>query len=207
MWFWFFLVVAVLVAVAVWDFRRKAVKREAASKERLELLLEAKPSAAASVPKSPEPAAQAAADGVPEEPAAIVYAARERLLNQSETLIYLLLKSGMPDHAIFPKVPLAQVVEAPGAGYDREQQLRRLARHHVDFVVCDKAMRVVVAILVQASGPEAAVAQRIKTECLKSSGIRLVTIDPAALPKRAELRTVVFGQAADAGGLGAQRTV
>jgi hypothetical protein len=180
--------VVIVTAIVIWDYRRRAAKREVASSERFEQIFTPVAPIA-----GPAPAGGVAA--APEAPSPAAFTACERLLSAPETLIYYLLKTGIPDHEVFPKVPMAEVVEAPGAGYDREQQLRRLARHQVDFVICDKTTRVVVAILVQASGPEAAVSQRIKAECLKSAGIRMVTIDPASLPKRAELRAVVFGQA------------
>lgn len=199
MWFWLLLAAVIVAAVCIWDYRRKAARREAVSSERFEQMFKAGTTAAATPapvaapPPAPGPAA------APEAPAAVAYSACERLLSQTETLIYYLLRSGIPDHEVFPKVPLTAVVGAPGAGYDREQQLRRLSRHQIDFILCDKAMRIVAAVQVETSGPEAVVAQRIKADCLKSAGIRLITIDPRSLPKRSELRALVTGQASASG--------
>jgi hypothetical protein len=188
-WFLFFAVVVFVVAVFVWDYRKKAAKRNAVSRQRMLQMI--KPGAPVPAPAAttPEPAAPEAA---PEAPP-LAYKANERMLSQPETLLYLLLRSGIPDHEIFPKLSLAAVVVAPGTGYDREQQLRRLSRHQLDFVVCDKAMRVVAAVQLAAPGPEAVIAQRIREECLESAGIRLVSIDPAALPRRSEIRALVCG--------------
>ena len=192
MWFWFFIAVVAVVAGCIWEYRRKAAGREAASKRRLEMMLKAGPAAPAPAGRPVEPDPAPAVDSAAVEPV-VTYAARERLLTQPETLIYLLLKSGLPDHSIFPKISLATLVEAPGTAYDREQQLRRLSRQLIDFVVCDKSMRFVAAVQLTAQGAEAVVAQRIRAECLKSAGLRLVTIDPQALPKRADIRAVVCG--------------
>ena len=189
MWFWFFAAVVIVVSVFAWDYRKKAAKREAVSRQRMLQVMKAGAPVAAPAATTPE---AAAAEPAPEAPP-IAYKANERMLSQPETLLYLLLRSGIPDHEIFPKLSLAAVVVAPGTGYDREQQVRRLSRHQLDFVVCDKAMRVVAAVQLAAVGPEAVVAQRIREECLGSAGIRVVTIDPAALPKRSEMRALVCG--------------
>ena len=193
---------AVIAAGLIWNYRRNAPRREAASRERFEQLL--KTGTAPAIPAAP-PAAPAiavtpqtapASEAAPE--AAVAYAARQRLLSQPEKLVYYLLRTGLPDLEVFPKVPLAAVIDSPATGYDREQQLRRLARQVLDFVVCDKEMKMVVAVQLAAIGPEAVIAQRIRSECLKSAGIRLVTLQPAALPKRAEVRAFILGDAASA---------
>jgi hypothetical protein len=202
---WYFLAFVLVAAIGVfiWDYRRKAARREVASKERFQQLMKA--GAAPAPPAAPAPAAAAVAaqeardtDAAPEEAAAIAYAARAHLLGQRERLVYYLLRTGLPELEVFPKVPLAAVVEVPGKGYDHEQQLRRLARQVVDFVVCDKEMKVVAAVQLAAIGPDAVVAQRIRAECLKSAGIRLVTVEPGAPPRRAEVRALVCGSVAGA---------
>jgi hypothetical protein len=196
----FFAAVVIVTGVFVWDYRRKAARRDAASRERFAQMFEAGPPAAAGTaplaPAAPVAAPQPAPlTETPPVAPAVIYAARERLLSQPEKLIYLLLKTGLPDHEIFSKVPLTAVVQVPGMGYDHEQQLRRLSRQVLDFVVCDKGMKVVAALQLAPVGPEAVIAQRIRSECLKSAGIRLVTIESGALPKRSEVRAFVCGEA------------
>ena len=210
MWylFLFLAAVAVVTAVFIWDYRRKAALRESASKERFKEMFKAGPLAAPSTAPAPaapvvsQPQPASPTDTPPDAPG-IAYAARDRLLSQAEKLIYLLLKTGMPDHEIFSKVPLAAVVDVPGTGYDHEQQLRRLSRQVLDFVVCDKGMKIVAAVQLAAASPDAIVAQRIRSECLKSAGIRLVTIEPGALPKRPEVRAFVCGGAGASAAAGA----
>lgn len=203
---WYFLaVMAVLAAGIIWNHRRNSARRKAASSERFAQLLEggASPVPATAAP-APAPAIAVAGQetpasgAAPEEAPAVAYAARAHVLSPAEKLVYYLLRAGLPDLEVFPKVPLAVVIEAPGKGYDREQQLRRLSRQVIDFVVCDKGMKVVAAVQLAAVGPEAVVAQRIRSECLKSAGLRLVTVEPTALPKRAELRAFICGSPAGA---------
>ena len=201
MWYLFFAAAVVIVTgVFVWDYRRKAARRDAASRERFTQMFKASPPAVAGAaplaPAAPVAAPQPAplTETTPDAPV-VTYAARQKLLSQPEKLIYLLLKTGLPDHEIFSKVPLTAVVEVPGTGYDHEQQLRRLSRQVLDYVVCDKGMKIAAAVQLAAVGPDAVIAQRIRSECLKSAGIRLVTIEPGSLPKRSEVRALVCGEA------------
>jgi hypothetical protein len=207
-WYFLLFVLVVAIGVFIWDYRRKAARREAVSKERFQELVKAGVSQGprAAAPAVPAPAAAAATgqgaaspEAAPDEAPAIAYSARAHLLGQAEKLIYYLLRTGLPDLEVFPKVPLAAVIDAPGKGYDHEHQLRRLSRQLIDFVVCDKEMRVVAAVQIAAAGPDAVVAQRIRAECLTSAGVRLVTIEPGALPKRSELRAFIYGSAAGSG--------
>jgi hypothetical protein len=202
---WYFLTVMAVIAVGlIWNHRRNAVRREAASKERLEQMMKAGASpvlpAAAPAPAATPVTGQGApeADAAPEEATPIAYAARAHVLSQAEKLVYYLLRTGLPDLEVFPKVPLVAIIDVPGKGYDHEQQLRRLSRQVIDFVVCDKEMKVVAAVQLAAIGPEAVVAQRIRSECLKSAGIRLVRVEPKALPRRAEVRAFICGAGAEA---------
>lgn len=198
----FFLVGGGAIAYFVWNFRKKAVEREAATKKRFEEMFLAQPASAAS-PGAPPPAAVPAAVPVPVAvpdikapapalaPAAAAVPAGGRFLGQRETLLFRLLKVGIPDHEIFANVTLASV-----AGGRNEQETRRIAQYRLDFVVCDKNMRVVAAVeFEQAGGAQALGDQHFKTECLKAVGIHLVRVNPAALPRRDEIRGLVCGRA------------
>ena len=203
----FLLVAAGAIAYFVWDFRRKAAAREAATKKRFEEMFLARPApvpppgtsppvvpASGVVPETRVPAVAV----VPETKAPAVAAApsaRDRFLGQRETLLYRLLKAGIPDHEIFANVALASV-----ASGGNEQEARRLAQHRLDFVVCDKGMRVVAAVEFEPAGGAQAIGdQRFKADFLKAAGINLVRINPAALPRRDEIRGLVCGQSSPAG--------
>ena len=122
--------------------------------------------------------------------------ARERFLGQAETLLYYLLKTGLPGYEVFASVSLAAVINASGSGHEREQQLRRLAQYRLDFVVCDKSMRIIAVVEVDSAvAAVGAGEQQFKADCLKRAGIRLVRVNPAALPKREQMRALVGGPA------------
>lgn len=196
LWFVLLLVVAGVVAFAVWDYRKKTAAREAASQARFEEIFKGKAAATPSPaePVPPLPAAPvAAASAVPHAaPAVSAVRAADRFLARPEALIYGVLKVGMPDHVVFAKVALASMVGAAGDGREREQQMRRLSQYQVDFVVCDRDMRIVAAVeLETVGGAEAIGARKFKEDCLRAAGIRLVRIDAAAPPRRDEIRALL----------------
>lgn len=192
-WFLFLLAVAGGVAFAIWNFHRKTAARKAASEARFEKIFKGP----AQIPANPPPPASAAAESsapakAPPEASAAPPAAAQRFLGQAESLLYYLLKAGLPDSEVFAGVSLARVVGAAGEG--REQQLRRLAQYQLDFVVCDKNMQVVAVVEVEsAAGADAAGDRRFKSDLLKQAGIRLIRINPAALPQREQIRTLIDG--------------
>jgi uncharacterized protein DUF2726 len=210
LWLLVLLVGASVAAYFVWDFRKKVAAREVASARRFEQLVREQASGSASPPPAgaPAPALRAtpaapSATPVPAPPsmpapaavpAAGAAAVRERFLGQHETLLYLLLKTGLPDHEIFANVSLASVMALPASGGEREQQLRRLAPYQLDFVVCNKSMHVVAVVDIEtAGGADAAGIQQFKADYLKGAGIRLVRVNPAAMPRRDQVRGLVIG--------------
>lgn len=191
-WFLFFLAVLVASAIFIWDYRRKARAREAAAQKRFEEMFAAKSAAAPLVPGAPQPTApagpKAAVPAAAPAPVSAVPVA-DRFLGKVQTLVYRLLKAGIPDHEVFANVTLAAVI-----GSRNEQEARRLAQHRVDFVVCDKEMKVVAVVEVETGAPTAG-EQRFRADALKAAGIGLVRIDAAALPRREEIRGLVLGKA------------
>jgi hypothetical protein len=189
-WYLYLLVAAGGIVFVVWSFRKEIAAREAASKARFERMLKA-PAAAALSPPVPSPSL---ANSAPAKTLAAPAPARERFLGQAETLLYYLLKSGLPGYEVFAKVSLTSVIGDSGSGHEREQQLRRLAQYRLDFVVCDKSMRIIAAVDVDSAiAAEGAGEQQFKADCLKRAGIRLVRVNPAALPKREQVRALVGG--------------
>src|SRR5205814_405951 len=92
---------------------------------------------------------------------------------------------------------LDAVLEA-GAGssaYVRNEQMRQLVSHTLDFVVTDKNMRpiAVVELMVAAresqdQGPAA------RQSWLASAGLRYIALEQSALPRKEALRALVLGE-------------
>jgi hypothetical protein len=186
-WFLFLLAVVGVTAVFVWDYRRKAARREQASRERFEQIFQRQ---AAPAPRSAATAVPAA----PQQPAA-GHEAVARFLDRQHTLVYLLLKASLPSHAVFARVPLASVVTATGGGPGEEgQRARRLAGYLLDFVVCDRDMRIVAVVMLETPAADAG-GDGFVRNCLQDAGIRRVVMDPAALPRGDALRSMICGDA------------
>lgn len=197
-WYLFLLVAAGGIAFVVWSTRKKIAEREAASKARFERVMKVPVPVPAVAPAEPlQPVATQASSAPSTSHAAPVPAgapAMERFLGKAETLLYYLLKSGLPEYEVFAKVSLASVIGAPGSGHEREQQLRRLALYQIDFVICDKSMRVIAAVELDAAVTAVGAGdQQFKADSLKRAGIRLVRVDAAAPPKREQLRALLGG--------------
>lgn len=197
-WYLFLLAVAGGVAFAIWNYRRKTAARRAASDARYQEIFkggsQSGANAQSAAPAGAEPLAAPAPAKAPPAPSAAPGVAVQRFLGQAESLLYYLLKAGLPDCEVFAGVSLARVVGAGGEGRDREQQLRRLSQYQLEFVVCDKNMRVIAVVEVEsAAGAAAAGDQRFKSDMLKQAGIRFVRLNPLALPRRDEVRPLING--------------
>ena len=185
----------VAIAYLVWAYRRKAAAKAVARSERFERLF------GASAPRAATSEAPSnAREGAALQPSATLsagrapsYARKQHLLNPNQTQLFQLLKSALPDHEVLARVSLAAMIEVPPAvqGREREPRLRALAQHVVDCVACSKDMQVIAAVdLVAGNSAEA----RFKSECLKAAGVRYVCVNPAALPKREEVRAWLAGE-------------
>ena len=198
---WYLLLLVVPIAVGaylLWDHRRKAAARAAASAERLTAILgtttqvpapATRPSPADNV-LTPQP------HGNAPPPASPVYAPRDRVLTPPETLLYYLLKTGLPEYHVFAHIALRTVLDAaPGlTGYARNEHTRRLGWHAVDFLVCDRNLRPVAVVeLARHDEPQETGAQR--KSWIGSAGLRYLSFEPAALPRKEALRALVLGQA------------
>ncbi len=190
------LVPLVAIACILWVYRKKAAAQAAARSERFEQMFGAgsqrvaTPAPVPGVPEAPTPrqTATPATDRPPH-----LYARKERLLSQSQALLFHALRAGLPEHEVFPQVSLAAVIEVPPAlqGREREQRLRALTQHGVDCVVCGKDMQVVAAVDFETGNTAES---RFKSECLKAAKVRYVRVNGAELPRGEELRGLVLGE-------------
>lgn len=179
-----------LLGYVLWAYHHKAAEKEAARQERLALLMVESQRNASLAEAEPGAARATKAERARQGPA---WAARERFLSQAEAVVYYLLKSALRrDHEIYVHVALAAVVTVGETipGFEREQRLRRLAQQELNFVICDKTLRVVAAIDLNPEGT--APDRELKAECLKSAGIRLIQLDATALPRRDAIRALIY---------------
>lgn len=184
------------VAYILWAHRRKAAQRDAESAGRMHEILGL---AQAPRPAGEEQAAEAAqAAPAGEARPAHPYVSRDRLLTPPQTLLYYLLRAGLPDHVVFAQMSVASVLDvAPTlAAYAREERARIFARHVVDFVVTDRSTRPVAVVKLIGTGEnQLAVVASMRT-WFAATGVRFVEIDATALPRKEAVRAVVLGDSA-----------
>jgi hypothetical protein len=196
MWYVVALIWLALVAGIFWAYgRRRRQAVSARTRELSELIAEARQSARA---PAPEPGAAAVKT---EAAAAERFARRGRLLDKADAWLYALFRAGLPDHEIFADIALARVVqpETELRGDDHHRRRQRLAQTALNVVVCNRQLEVVAVALYPARDAAEAEAQRYAEYCLAAAGVRLIRIDPSALPRHHQLRALVYGEAAAAG--------
>ena len=181
------------VAYIVWDHKRKAAAREAASAGRMEELLGVAQHGPRAEPIEPR-FAQAPAD----QPAAPVpmFVLRERLMSAPQTLLYYLLKTGLPDYLVLAQVPVASLLDPSPtlAAYAREEQARMFARHVVDFAILDRSTRPLAVVnLLDSAEASRAASMQMKT-WMTTAGVRYVELDATALPRKEAVRALVLGE-------------
>ena len=199
-WLYLVLVLAPVVAIGYifWNYQRKTALRNAERADRLRALVgagrldgaielpETRPTPAA----TPAPIAAAAA-----VQASAPYALRERVLTPPQTLLYYLLRTGLPEHVVFAQVPLASVLEPDArlVGFARDEQSRKLLEHVLDFVIADKSLRPLSAVMLHDGTVRSAGAQSAQPAVwLKAAGMKYVELDSAALPRKEAIRALVL---------------
>ena len=186
------------IAYIVWDHKRKVASREAASSGRMEELLVVAQHGPRADPIEPR-LGQAPADAAPPPPTFVL---RERLMSAPQTLLYYLLKTGLPDYLVLAQVPVGSLLDpAPTlAAYAREEQARMFARHIVDFAILDRSTRPLAVVnLADAGDASRAVSTQMKT-WMSAAGVRYVELDSAALPRKEAVRALVLGEETAAAG-------
>jgi len=184
-------------------YRRKRAEREAEREKQVALLFaearNARKDADGGAPAAQAATAAGAAPATaPATPAASLYLARERLLAPPYSLVYLLLRTALPEHEIFVNLALGDLVDVgpQWQGLERENRLRRLGQQRVDYVICTRQLGVVAVVIVAGGvAPDAAglEGERLRNEALSAAGIRVVRLEPSKLPRHPELRALVLG--------------
>jgi intracellular sulfur oxidation DsrE/DsrF family protein len=172
-----------VVIYVVWTYRKRRAERIAASSKRFSDIFGSAPKPIHSPPAS----VAAAVSSVPAS-----YVKKDKLLDPHHALLFHILVSSLPEHAIFVHVSLAAIVDLPPGvqGREREQRLRALSANAIDCLVCNKAMEAIAAVDIE-DGVN--VASRIKSEYLKSARVRYLRVNPAALPAAHEIQALLLG--------------
>jgi hypothetical protein len=194
MWYLIAVVWIALMVGIISTYTRKQRRRAREREQHLAgMLVELKASAKA------DAAAFAAAEATAADAKAAAnpdFRRKQRLLPQPAALVYYIFRAGLPDHEIFAGMALNDVLELA----TEVQPLRReplqckLADQRLDFVVCNKQLEIVAAVVVcanTAAGPGDQ--QPFLNQSLQAAGVRLVQIDPASLPRHHQVHALIYG--------------
>ncbi len=124
---------------------------------------------------------------------------RDRLLDKPATLVLYAIRTAVPDHEVFARVSLAELLDVPESvhGYDRAQRLKKLASLTVDFAIANKAMQLVAVIDLEDAHmtAEQRELQRAKAEYLRDVPVRHLTFSRARLPRYQDIRQLLLAAA------------
>ena len=192
MWYVIGLVWLAAMAGIVFAYNRKHRRRSAERAAQMaNMLADFKANPQSVLDTAGKSAAAVAAPPVPQ------FSKKQRLLPQPTALLYYVFRAGLPDHEIFAGLAISDVLDAVPAtsGAHSAQQLAgKLAQQRLDLVVCTKQLEIVAAVVASSS---AMVRQsddiQFSTQCLQAAGIRVVTVDPAALPRHHQVHALIYG--------------
>jgi len=152
-------------------------------------------------PAAPPGAPSAVADATPASAAVPPHAAaaaatlpglgRARLLSDAQRLLYLLVRSALPDHLVLANMRAIDLLDLP-AGPEvlgADPRLRVLLHQRLDCVVCRSDWTPLAALVVDA-GPAAT---GTTEAMLRELGIRYLHFRSDSLPRRAAMRVLVLG--------------
>jgi len=192
----FLLALLVAIGYVIWAYRKKSAEKAVARKKRYQQLFAADPMQA-------RPGAEvltgtttvASPSVVRETTRTAAYRRKERLLGPEETVLYYVLRAGLPDHEVFGRMNLSALLEVPSVLHEREREQRtqRLSLHYVDFVVCDKGSGIVAAVDLESAAGDSTGGSTFKLHCLTGAGIRYVQIKAAAIPRKEDVKALIYG--------------
>lgn len=134
---------------------------------------------------APEPASQTPAAAATPQTSVIP---RRTLLSPSAKLAYLSVKAALPDHHVFANSRVMDALEV-AAGHP-------LAALRIDIVVCGKDFHPLAAIDIGPAAQGGTPVELEKAQRLQAAGVRHLRFPPDAIPKPAELRTLITAPAA-----------
>ncbi len=107
------------------------------------------------------------------------FARRNYFFSAAERSFYEILCRLSPEHTVFAKVRLADLVRVQASGREFWQRFNSISSKHVDFVVCDDRLAPVVAIELDDSShdqPERLTRDRFVDSVLESAALPIVRV-------------------------------
>ncbi len=116
------------------------------------------------------PGGLVSADAITEAP----FAKRQYFFSAAERSFYEIVRRLAPEHTVFAKVRLADLVRVQAKGREFWQRFNSISSKHVDFVLCDPQLAPVVAVELDDSSHEAE--QRLKRDAFVDDVLAIASI-------------------------------
>lgn len=141
---------------------------------------------AASAGDAPEPAAPLAS---------LRSLRRPRLLTDPQRLLYLLLRSALPDHVVLANMRAVDMLDLPPApeALAADPRLTMLLHRRLDCVVCRADLTPVAALVIDAGTAPAPNREQETGVLLRELGVRFLRMRSDSLPRPAAMRALILG--------------
>lgn len=117
------------------------------------------------------------------------------VLNKGESVLFGRLCRALPNCYIFPHVALSHLMEPSEGDYRRNPEpYDRLARLHVDYVVCDGDLEPVCVIIMEADAAHASAAENnaLRDRCLNSASIKVIRWNASNKPSVEQISRAIM---------------
>lgn len=108
------------------------------------------------------------------------YRVKRSVMNGSESAFFFELQKQLPkDYYVFPKMRIADILDIPD-GHDYYRMRNKALPKHIDFLVCDKYFKPIVAVELNGGSHNnlrQQAADHMKNEMFQGSGLLLETIN------------------------------
>jgi hypothetical protein len=128
-------------------------------------------------------------------PSPPLYARKKFFLSAAERSFYEMLQQITPDHTVFAKVRLCDVVSVPSANKTWVKDLHRIQSKRLDFLICDATLAPVVAIDLEDPSPRPD--DRKKSDEFVDSALSAAAVPIVRVPSKRsyaldEIRRLIF---------------
>jgi Protein of unknown function (DUF2726) len=131
----------------------------------------------------------------PAAPVSLRTLRRPRLLTDAQRLLYLLVRSALPDHIVLANMRAVDMLDLP-AGPEAlagDPRLAALLHRRLDCVVCRADLTPIAALVIDAGSASGADAEQETSALLRELSVRFLRIRSDSLPRPAAMRTLILG--------------
>jgi hypothetical protein len=129
----------------------------------------------------------------PAAPASLQSLRRPRLLTDPQRLLYLLVRSALPDHIVLANMRAVDMLDVPAEpeALAPDPRLATLLHRRLDCVVCRADLTPVAALVIDAGNSPGG--EQDTGVLLRELGVRFLRMRSDSLPRPAAMRSLILG--------------